>query len=429
MPVKINNPLMQYHPIRFYEVRKDFIAQPINILLSGLKGNVNHVFSISDEINKEACLSYMNAYIRQILLSVSPQPYPRHVRKIYRSNQNYYLNQDELGVEWTTELLNLMNDNEYRAFQQYASLTNYGSNIFDFSCILLDLFAETDIGNVLLKDICLPFQTIYLHFGKQENKKINGSMNSIIQTLKRVETSTSTEDIHFLLDGAYITQCPKSGTLRVTLTSVKNKHSKYCNNCIDCSEEVLAFILPANNLNTTVSEAVSWQREILLKSNQTELHQTIVNKIVDEIVNNLNLVINCALYLQSYPDDIEEDYTESAPRNLVQQTKRAPGAEKAAQKKLNQLGYRKIKFCGRKRQQFWQLEDEDVSERVLVGAASGEPKRNMAPHKRRAHIRKQRYGKELQSWKYVWIKETTIHKEKYEPGKALQQYRIYEVAD
>lgn len=105
----------------------------------------------------------------------------------------------------------------------------------------------------------------------------------------------------------------------------------------------------------------------------------------------------------------------------------APGAATAAHKKLNQLGYRKIKFCGRKRQQFWQLENEDISEPVLVGAVTGESKRNMAPHKRRAHIRKQRYGKELQSWRYVWIKETTIHKEKYE--KAPQQYRIYEVAD
>lgn len=152
-----------------------------------------------------------------------------------------------------------------------------------------------------------------------------------------------------------------------------------------------------------------------------------LNKAVDKIVDYLKLVINCVLYLQSYPDDIQEDYTESAPRNLVQQTQRAPGAEKAAQKKLNQLGYKKIKFCGRKRQQFWQLENEDTEEPVFVGAVSEEFKRNMAPHKRRAHIRKQRYGKELQSWRYVWIKETTIHKEKYQ--QAPTTYRIYEVAD
>jgi hypothetical protein len=88
---------------------------------------------------------------------------------------------------------------------------------------------------------------------------------------------------------------------------------------------------------------------------------------------------------------------------------------------------RKIKFCGRKRQQFWQLEDEEDSEPVLVGAGRGEPKQNMPPHKRRAHLRKQRYGEELQSWRYVWIKETTIHKDKYQQMPSL--YRIYEVAD
>ncbi|BDA71873.1 hypothetical protein CAL7716_060390 [Calothrix sp. PCC 7716] len=159
---------------------------------------------------------------------------------------------------------------------------------------------------------------------------------------------------------------------------------------------------------------------------QSTYNEAKLNKSIDEIINYLKLVINCVLYLQSYPDDIEEDYTELAPRNLVEQTKRAPGAAAAAQKKLNQLGYRKIKFCGRKRQQFWQIDDEDVEEPALVSASSGESQRNMAPHKRRAHIRKQRYGKELQSWRYVWIKETTIHKEKYEQAPTM--YRIYEVA-
>lgn len=305
---------------------------------------------------------------------------------------------------------------------------------------MLGFFAQTDVDNVLLKDIRLPFQTIYLHFGKQEDKKIKGSFTSLIKSLKQGDSSQKYEDICFFLDGAYISQCPDTGTLKVTLTSVKNKRSKYTNNCIDCYEDLLACELLADSASTNIREAVDKQRKIRLESNQSIIQQkkaegrltqfvvneANVNKTLNEISNYLKLVINCVLYLQSYPDDIEEGYTHSAPRNLVEQTQRAPGASAAAQKKLNQLGYKKIKFCGKKRQQFWQFEDEDISEPLLVGAVS-ESKRNMSPHKRRAHIRKQRYGKELQSWRYVWIKETTIHKEKYQQAPTL--YRIYEVAD
>lgn len=50
----------------------------------------------------------------------------------------------------------------------------------------------------------------------------------------------------------------------------------------------------------------------------------------------------------------------------------------------------------------------------------------MQPHRHRTHLRKQRYGKGLEHWRYQWIKETIIHKDKYEPS---QQYRIYEVSE
>lgn len=51
MPVKTNNPLMQYHPVRYYEVRKHSIGQPMNIMLSGLKGDINNIFSIPSDVH------------------------------------------------------------------------------------------------------------------------------------------------------------------------------------------------------------------------------------------------------------------------------------------------------------------------------------------------------------------------------------------
>lgn len=436
-----NNPLLQYHPVRFYKVRKDFIAEATNILLSGYKSGINQVSLIANDIRKRAWLAYITPFIRQISSSVSNEAYPTYVRKIDKMGKIASSLKDGSEMDYAAEFFDLITNDEYITFEQYVSFSIHGSNIFEFSTDLLDFFAKTDVDNVLLKDIRLPFSTIYLYFGRQEDKKINGNISSIIESLKQNNISNLQEDTHFLLDGAYISQCPNTGTLTINLTSVKNKSSKYINNCTDCYEETLSFTLRANSVNTNVREAAAIHRQISLDLNRNIVKQkknegtatkmyfdaAYLNERVDTIIDYLKLIINCVLYLQSYPDDIEEDYPDSTPKNLVEQTKRAPGAAAAAQKKLNQLGYRKIKFCGRKRQQFWQLEDEEDSEPVLVGADRGEPKRNMSPHKRRAHLRKQRYGKELQSWRYVWIKETTIHKDKYQ--QMPSSYRIYEVAD
>lgn len=440
MPVRINNPLLQYHPIRFYEIRKDFIAEPMNILLSAYKSGTSNMFSIHQDIHQAAWCAYVTQFIEQVESSNSKEGYPTYVRKMHRLGKIATSVHHESEMSRAEEFFDFISDSEYTNINQYVSFSIGGNNIFEFSPSLLDFFAKTDVDNVLLKDIRLPFQTIYLHFGRQEGKEVNGDISSVVKAIEENNLTHMQENIRFLLDGAYITQCPDTGALTITVTSVKNKNTKYTNNFIDSYEDTSVIVLKLDSINTNIRDAALsqrkvtleyWEKEIQRKKDEgipTKLYfsEAVINARADKAVEYLKLIINCVLYLQSYPDDIEEDYTLEAPRNLVQQTLRAPGAATAAHKKLSQLGYRKIKFCGRKNQKFWQ-DDEESEEPALVEAVSNASKRNAAPHKRRAHIRRQRYGKELQSWRYVWIKEATIHKEKYYEAPAL--YRVYEVAD
>ena len=134
----------------------------------------------------------------------------------------------------------------------------------------------------------------------------------------------------------------------------------------------------------------------------------------DRSAEYLKLVINCLIYLQSYPKEIVEDYPIEAPKNLVAQTKRK-SVSTVAKRKLEQLGYTKINFCGRSQQYFEQIEDVESESTLEVAAMR-------SPHKRRSHLRKQRYGKGRAQWRYVWIKETTIHKDKYQHSS--NHYRI-----
>lgn len=66
-------------------------------------------------------------------------------------------------------------------------------------------------------------------------------------------------------------------------------------------------------------------------------------------------------------------------------------------------------MAGRRKQYFEPLEEETIDDTVLVGA-SVENSRSVISHKIRSHLRKQRYGRGLEQWKFIWIKETTIHR-------------------
>lgn len=98
MPIILNNPLLQYHPIRFCEVRKDFIAEGINVLLSSYKSSINQVFLIPDDIQREANSTHITSFIRQMSSSVSNELYPTYARKIHKLTKEYYSKKNQVGI-------------------------------------------------------------------------------------------------------------------------------------------------------------------------------------------------------------------------------------------------------------------------------------------------------------------------------------------
>lgn len=420
---KNSHPLHKYHPVRFAAGREGYITEAMNILLRDFLDGAYPIFELPAQTRKEIDTCFYRLILQNIKSSISKEFYPTYLKKMYQMCESYYMLSNEAGSELLSEYFQSYHNDDLIIFEDYTAFQFYGSNIFEFPSNLLDLFAQTDVDSVLLRDIHLPFSTIYIHFGKQEDIKLYGNISYIIEKNKSQLPSTPNQDIHFLLDGAYISQCPDTKCLRVTFTSVKTKQGKYNNNCIDDYEEIISLTLEAVSTETSIYENVELIRKILLKDKIYQTSELDIDTTINQIVNYLKLAINCVLYLQSYPEDVNEDYPESAPTNLVSQTKRNSGVKAIAEKKLNQLGYRKIKFCGNNRRLHETFSPTpDDSE-----ATPDEDKRTMQPHRRRTHIRKQRYGKGLELWRYVWIKETTIHKDKYQ--NSPQQYRIYEVSE
>lgn len=398
------------------------MTEVMDILFEESLDSAYPIFSLPSQAINRVTSSFHKLILNHIVSSKSNEFYPKHLRETFDLYRLSYQVSREVGALKMREYFSTYHQQDLITFLHYVSFRYQGSNIFEFPQHLLELFGQTDVDSVLLKDIKLPFSTIYIHFGKQEHLKISSHVCSVIDAFKS-ESETPVKDIQFLLDGAYISQCPDTKSLNILFTTVRNDSRDTVNrvstNCIDSYEENSIINLEAVHPDISIAEVLDLIREMSLNNKEHAISESSYNTEIAQIIKQLKLVINCLLYLQSYPEDITEDYPESAPSNLVAKTKKNSGVKAIAEKELNQLGYRKIKLIGNKRILFPTIDD---TERALT---TDEDKQTKQPHRRRTHLRKQRYGKGLESWRYIWIKEAIIHKDKYEPS---QQYRIYEVS-
>jgi hypothetical protein len=430
-------PQSKYHPIRYAQARANFLESAIQALSDGCSPEDKIIFNFSSKNKEDSFKCFEEGRIKDIKSSSSNELFPQYLKRLHKCITDFYYLAGTKKHDDYVNLLKEYNNDDYLTFLQYASFIFNGNNIFDFDNQLTKIFEATDVDNVCLKDIRLPFFTIYLHFGKQDDKKVDGDISSVLKLIiKDKNTPKQKKDIFFLLDGAYVSQCPKSGSIKITLTSIKNEVNKNIKNCVDCYEDTMNFNLTLSCENISVGEAAEIEKQRLLnKSDETiqaieELslskkerlkteNRQLAIKQIDLFIDYLKLIINCILYLQSYPEEIQEDFVQEIP-----QPEKGFGRVVTPTREPSQLEFRYIKFCRRRSQFFEPLETETVDDNILVGA-SVENNRSVIPHKRRSHLRKQRYGRGLEHWKFIWIKETTIHRSDYQPNQ--NSYRIYEV--
>ncbi len=72
---------LQYHPMRFYEVRSSFIKEVMDILLPAYKAGLNTLSLLPENIDTKFCASLTNSYNSQIISSLSNEPFPACLKK------------------------------------------------------------------------------------------------------------------------------------------------------------------------------------------------------------------------------------------------------------------------------------------------------------------------------------------------------------
>jgi hypothetical protein len=254
---------------------------------------------------------------------------------------------DDANAAWRSEILS-----EITAIK--AAFEDRGRNIFDMS-IIAGMFRHVDVDDLVIEDTPLPYPAIYMHFGEGASLYIGP------------ET---------WIDGVYVAaenpELPK-----VELVFV-------CNHPGADRMEDVPLGVSYKILTSAVSTFVFRDRSVsesLAVAGLTGAPEICAASTV--MVEAIRMAVNGILYLNIPTADVEYDYPESSPKELVLAARSEnSSASKKATSRLNFLGYTRVNFCGR-----------DMARSMHAVAASGNGEHaHVAPHWRRGHWRRVAFG-------------------------------------
>lgn len=278
-----------------------------------------------------------------------------------------------------------------------------GKQIFDLPPSLVERFRQTDIDDVPMAMLHLPYPGFYLYWGPQPDLElepgwkidgayVSGHLPEMLQVLV-----TCTPD-----DPTRVSWWPVYPEPYYFQSFRKEQLGKDVGTAVD---EVLADTLQElrrkaeQGLGPAFTEAVQTLRE---ETGVENLPITDVGRITGAnalealqrrhgtYLQALRLVINGLCYLTAYPDDNAAAYPAGAPHDLVKATG-SPDfrTAKRARDRLAELGYLPVHLCGK--------------ELEASPALAGHGGSHVRAHWRRGHWRRQPYGEGRQLRKLIWV--------------------------
>ena len=300
------------------------------------------------------------------------------------------------------ELPNEIRNSKAFSFLEYSRFVKGGSNIFHFKKELLELLEKTDVSEIQISAIKFPYNNFYIS----------------LRELCRPLTTNINDDT--IIDGVYVEFHDDSKenliydywiSFFVCGYSESKKETEFKHNVIDVME--IASDLTFENSKSTITDAIGLVHQIMKDTLESKtFDKAAIEREIDFqleqyklLKDNLNLFINCILYISSDKPDIETKYASDLPHHLKAKLENAKTKHKKelAEKELKQFGFSKIKLVGNSFEKITAITNSDKGE--------------VSTHWRRGHWRNQPFGKDLAETKIIWIKPTIVNKEKGEPTK------------
>lgn len=327
------------------------------------------------------------------------EKYLKKEKRLYPDFREPYFESEELGVKKAYI---------YQEFYLWKDWKQRGKNIFQFSKDIIELLKETDVLDIDLSIIKLPYNAFYIDLSEA---KIPFKEN---------------DDV--FIDGVFIRDEQDDGdngqsferAINIDFVS-KDYIGKYWtvnkDLCWDTERgfhSMLLFLDRKDNLKT-VEDAIKFDKKGFVgeytideRDDDTKIDLYLIHKqFVDRTIN---LAINCLLYLTTADKDITEKYPSDLPLNLKTKLEKANTKRKkeVVKSEISTSGFTKIKYVGYK---------------IKADYPKSTTGKEIAVHWRRGHWRNQKYGHNLTESKLIWIMPTLVNKEKGEPQKG----HIYEI--
>jgi len=303
-----------------------------------------------------------------------------------------------------------------RAYTRYGEMLSQvvgylraGKQIYDFPPILTEMFRKTDIDDIALADVRLPYPSVYLHFGLQSDMPMgdgwfaegayfselrdndggrhcnitlaccNESFDRFVQFDRTLEPGYSVglgpeHQSMSLAEALELHLSDKINYLKTDIASADKFEA-------EVQQEIAAGRAPAH--------AVS----VRSQNSQEELDRLMPRH--ESFLKLLRLAVNALVYLNAYPDDIATTWPENTPPSKLRELAKAKDkkARKRVLSELAKAGFTPVHLCGQKVQ-----EQIDAQKAAIADV----DKRTVAMHWVRGHWRHQAYGPANSLRKIIW---------------------------
>ncbi|WP_432263315.1 hypothetical protein [Cupriavidus sp. TMH.W2] len=303
----------------------------------------------------------------------------------------------------------------YRSLSRYhdvlAGFALYvaaGRQIFDIPPQLSAMFRQSDVDDIAVDEIKLPYPSIYLHFGVQDDLDLGDGWKA---------------------EGAYITETRIEGVRKALMINVVaappsfDEYVAFDRNIEPCYTQSISEERSKMPLAIAVEAVLAEKIEELKRERDTIETQEVLRERAkpmgiakdtvlvsvtqrnakeelerlqpkhDAYLVMLRLIVNALCYITAYPKDIEEVWPSSIPSYRLSELKRAKNNQdrKRARSKLEAAGFSAVHLCG-------SALAMQIEKQQQIGVAKG----TVSTHWVRGHWKRQAYGEGFSLRKIIW---------------------------
>ena len=328
---------------------------------------------------------------------------------------------DELPFEERPANLDLLMEEVNRAVT-YGGFCAHGRNIFDFEAALVDMFLQTDVGEVPASIIHLPYSVQYLAFGPSPELELPGGrrVDGAYVYVQQLEGGQWLHvDLTTAPDGA-IERGPASfivqQDLGYHLVFQMDSERRLADVVEEALQEEIGDTLAPDSHERDFAQAAIEARDqgLTLTSSRRQGGERRAKKLragFPIFRKALNLVVNALCFLTAYPDEATAEWPSDAPPSLVKKADAGKSykEKRRAESKLLPLGFTRINFCRLHRQG-----------KQSTAAAAGPAK----THWRRGHWRNQPHGEGRSLRKLIWIMPVLVNADAEDHSRLGHVYSV-----